>query len=134
MAIFKNARFTWKGQNISSSLRAVAFEVGAEAQDATTFANDDRINVAGLGTYAFELEANWVAGSTTAIDHLFGSTAGKSGAFTFRPTTAAISAANPQYSGTAIRTNYSMGGPVGEQHVATISLVAGSDLVRAIST
>jgi len=134
MAIFKDARFTWQGNNISAQCRAIAFEVGAEAQDATAMGNDDRINAAGLGTYAIEIEANWIAGSTTGLDHLFGSTAGKSGAFTFRPTTASISAANPQYSGTAIRTNYSFGGAVGDQHVANISLVAGGDLIRAIST
>ena len=134
MAIFKDARFTWKGTNISSSCRAIAFEMGAEAQDDTAMGDDDRQFAAGLGTWAIEIEANWVAGSTTGLDSLFGTTAGKSGAFTFRPTTASISAANPQYSGTATRTGYSFGGAVGDQHVANISLVAGSDLVRAIST
>lgn len=131
MAIFKDGYFSWRGTNISPSCRAIAFEMGTEAQDSTAMGNDDRISAAGLGTYAIELELNWAAGSTTGIDSLFGSTAGKSGAFIFKATTAAGSSANPSYSGTAIRTAYSFGGAVGDQHIANVSLVAGSDLVRS---
>jgi len=134
MAIFKDGYFTWRGQNISAQCRSIAFELGTEAQDATAMGNNFRVNAAGLNTAAIEIEANWVAGSTTGLDSLFASTAGVSGAFAFKPTTAAISAANPQYSGSAVRTAYSMGGAVGDQHVANISLVAAGDVTRAIST
>ena len=129
--IFKNPFFSFKGVNLSSSVRALAFEQGAEPQDKTAGGNDDRVNAAGLNTWALEVEFNWAAGSTNSVDTLFGSTAGREGAIVFRPTTAAISAANPQRSGTAVRSAYSLGGAIGDQHVASVSLVAGSDLAYA---
>ena len=130
MAIFKDGYFSFGGTNLSASCRAIAFEMGAEAQDTTAMGNDDRISAAGLRTYAFELEMNWAAG-TTSVDSIFGTTAANSIAFIFKPTTAAVSATNPSYSGTAVRTAYSFGGAAGDQHIANVSLVAGSDLVRS---
>ena len=134
MAIFKDAFFSYKGQNISSSCRAIAVELGNEPQDSTAMGNDTRVNAAGLETFAIELELNWAAGSTTAVDSLFGSTGGVSGAFVFRPTTAGVSAANPQYAGTAMRQSYSFGGAVGDQHVANVSLIPAGDVTRTTST
>jgi len=134
MAIWKDARVSWQSVNISTHVRAAAFEMGSKAEDDTVMGDDDEQFVAGMNTWACELELRWVAGSTTGPDHLFGSTGGQSGAFAIRATTAAISAANPNYAGTAVRTNYSFGGSVGGVNVANVSLVAGSDLARTIST
>ena len=134
MALWKDARVTYRGTNISTSVRAAAFEMGSKAEADSAMGDDDEQFAAGLNTWAAELELRWVAGSTSGIDSLFGSTAGRSGAFTIRATTGAVSAANPEYSGTAIRTNYSFGGQHGSVNVANVSLAAGSDLTRAIST
>lgn len=129
MAIFKDPFFSYQG--VTVPVRSLAFELGAEPQDATESSDNARQMAAGLDTWAIELEANWTAGSTTSVTHLFGTTAGKSGAFIFRPTTASQSASNPQYSGTAIRTNFGTGGSIGDQHIATVSFVAGSDITIA---
>lgn len=138
MSVYKDARITWSGVNISAQVRAAALELGANAPSDTAMGDNWEIAAAGgLKTAALEMELNWVAGSTTAVDHLFGSTGflGQGKALTFRATTAAISAANPEYSGTFVVTGYTpFQGNVGDQHVANASLSLGSALARAIST
>lgn len=134
MAIYKNPFFSFKGQNLSSSIRSLAFEQGNETPDATAGGGEDRIAASGLNTWAMEIEFNWGAGTTGSVDRLFGTTNGRSGAIVFRPTTAAISTSNPERTGTAVRSSYSMGGAIGDQHTASLSLVAGGDMTYATST
>lgn len=143
MAIWKDARVTWKGVNISSSIRAASLELGANAPGQTAFGDAwDTVAAGGLKTAAIEMEGNWVAGSTTGLDHLFGSTSGlgQSGAVTIRATTAAISAANPEYYGDFVCTGFTpFQGNVGDQAIADISLAltkttGGFGLRRRIST
>lgn len=139
MAIWKNARVTWNGQTISSSVRAAALELGANAPDSTTMGDDwSEVAAGGLKTAACELELNWAASTgATAVDALFGSSArlGQSATLTIRPTTAAISATNPEYSGSFVVTAYTpFQGRVGDQHIANVSLSLAGALSRAVST
>ena len=102
MAVWKDARVSWKGNVISSSVRALSMELGSDAPEATAMGDNWReFEAGGLKTASVEMEINWAAGSTTAVDSLFGSTGalGQSGALTVRPTTGAIAAGNPEYSG-----------------------------------
>ncbi len=140
MAIYKDARVTWKGTNISSSVRALSLELGAETPDATAMGDNWRgVATGGLKTAAVEIELNWGAGSTTGVDHLFASTSavGQVGALTVRPTTGSIAAGNPQYSGGFVVTAVTpLQGSVGDQHIQNVSLALSSTagLTRAIST
>jgi hypothetical protein len=138
MAVWKDARVTWKGQDISSSVRAISLELGADAPEQTAMGDNWREFAAGgLKTAAVEMELNWGAGSTTGVDSLFGSTSNlaQSGAFTIRPTTGSIAAGNPQYSGNFIVTGYTPGsGEVGVNHQASVSLQLNGALTRAITT
>lgn len=129
MPIFKDAFTSYDGTVFKA--RAVAVELGTEPQEDTQMGDQFRSMAPGLDTFSVEIEFNW--GSTTT-DALFGTTAGKTGTFIFRPTTAGVSSTNPQYSGVMTRTNYTLGGPVGDQHVGSVSLVAGGDITRATST
>ena len=138
MAVWKDARVSWKGNVISSSVRALSMELGSDAPEATAMGDNWReFEAGGLKTASVEMEINWAAGSTTAVDSLFGSTGalGQSGALTVRPTTGAIAAANPEYSGNFIVTSYTpFQGNVGDIHMANVSLSLAGALSRAIST
>lgn len=138
MSVYKDARVTWGGVNVSASVRAASLELGAEAPDSTTMGDNWReFDAGGLKTAAIELELKWVAGSTSAVDSIFGSTSGLgvSKATTIRATTSAISAANPEYSGNFICTTFTpFQGNVGDHHMANASLVLNGALTRAIST
>jgi hypothetical protein len=134
MAVWKDARVSWKGQVISSSVRALSLELGADSPEATAMGDNWRVFEAnGMKTASVEMELNWAAGSTAAVDSLFGSTGnlGQSGALQLRATTAAVSASNPQYSGNFIVTNYTpFQGPVGDIHMANVSLQLAGALTR----
>jgi hypothetical protein len=138
MAVWKDARVSWDGNVISSSVRALSLELGADAPEATAMGDNWRqFEANGLKTASVEMELNWAAGSTTAVDSLFGSTGklGQSATLLLRPTTGSISASNPQYSGSFIVTGYTpMQGPVGDIHMANVSLQLAGALSRAIST
>lgn len=142
MSIWHRPYVTWRGTQIggaSGVVRSASVAFGTEGVDNTASGHYARSSASGLRTAAVSMELNWGAGSTTAVDHLFGSTVaqgiGTSGALVIRETTAAISASNPQYTFTARVANYEFGGSIGDQHVATVDLEnAGSAIARAIST
>ena len=138
MSVYKDARVTWGGVNISAFVRAAALELGADAPESTTMGDNwHEFEAGGLKTAAIELELKWAAGSTTGVDSIFGSTSGlgQSKATTIRATTAAISAANPEYSGSFICTAFTpFQGNVGDHHMANASLVLAGPLSRAVST
>lgn len=134
MSVWKDARVSWKSNVISSSVRALSLELGADSPEATAMGDNWRqFEAGGLKTASCEMELNWSAGSTTGIDSLFGSTGslGESGALAIRATTAAVSAANPEYSGNFIVTSFTpFQGPVGDVHMANVSLSLAGDLTR----
>jgi len=60
------------GYDVQADVSAVAFNYSAEPQDATTFAEDTRVNKGGLKALDFTMEGFWRGGTSQIDDVLFG--------------------------------------------------------------
>lgn len=137
MAIYKNAKLTVGGTDVSAFLRSVAFNHSAEEQDDTAMGDDTRSSAGGLQRWTIEGEANQSFGTTSQLDVVFATTIGTTQTVVLRPFASAtgLAATNPKYSGSGLITEYvPMSGSVGDQFVATFSIVAAGSITRAIST
>ena len=121
------------GNDISDHVRTVTLNYSAEEQDDTTMGDDTRTNLGGLKTWSLDLEvANDFAASQ--IDSLMFPLVGTQVAVVFRPTSAAVGAGNPEYSGTGMLSTYNpVGQSVGDLATAPITIVSAGTLARAVA-
>jgi len=138
MAIYSNAKFVVGGVDVSNQLRAFAYNEAVEEQDDTAMGDDTRSSAGGLIRWTIEGEAHQSFGTATPLDSAFATKVGSTVACVWRPinaTATALSATNPRYSGTGLITEYvPMSGNVGDQHIATFSIVSAGSRTRSIST
>lgn len=92
--------------DFSGSLAAATLEISADEQETTAFGADYRTRLAGLKDASLTLDWHQDFGASSVDDTLF-PLLGSAVAFTITPTSEAVSATNPSYSGTAIVTSYS---------------------------
>jgi len=136
MAIFKNAYFTIQetgstaATNLSSYLRSVDFQYGAEEQDDTVMGDDTRSNAPGtLLTWGFSLN---IAQNSSAVDSVLFGAVGNTAAVVFRPSTAAVGPGNPQFTGTGFCGSYSpYTGSVGDFLEVPFNISNAGTLTRA---
>lgn len=136
MAIFKNAWFTIQPTgsttvtNLSNYLRSVDFQYDAEDQDETVMGDGTRVLAAGtLKTWTFGLALKQ---DFSAVDSVLFAAVGNTAAINFRPSTAAKSSTNPQFSGTAKCGGYSpASGSVGDFLEAPFMCKNAGTLTRA---
>ena len=121
------------GNDISDHVRTVTLNYSAEEQDDTTMGDDTRTNLGGLKTWSLDLEvANDFAASQ--VDSIIFPLVGTQVAVVFRPTSAAVGASNPQYSGTGMLSTYNpVGQSVGDLATAPITIVSAGTLARAVA-
>jgi len=119
---------------ITENVVSVAITHEAETQDETAMGDNSRSSLGGLKSWSVEIEAlqDFAAGVMDAdINTLVGTSAN----FYSRPTTAAVGATNPSYSGIVIVTSYGpIGGTVGDAAKVSISCLGKGDLNRDEST
>lgn len=135
MAIYRNAKLTVAGTDISSRIRTVAFNHSAEEQGDTAMGDDTRSSAGGLERWTIEGEANQEFGSGN-IDSVFATRVGTTASIVLRPfaSATALAATNPKYSGSGLVTEYvPMSGSVGDQFICTFSIVAAGAITRSIS-
>lgn len=94
------------GTDFSSSIAAATLEISADEQETTAFGADYRTRIAGLKDASITLDFHQDFGASSVDATLF-PLLGSAVAFTISPTSDAVSATNPSYSGTAIVTSYS---------------------------
>lgn len=92
--------------DFTGSLAAATLEISADEQETTAFGADYRTRLAGLKDASLTLDWHQDFGASSVDATLF-PLLGSAVAFTITPTSDAISATNPSYSGTAIVTSYS---------------------------
>jgi len=136
MAIYKDAQLTANSVNISAYIRSLAFNHSAEEQDDTAMGDDTRSGAGGLFRWTIEGEVNQAYGASTP-DAAFATSVGTVITVKLRPTTltaTAASTSNPVYSGSGLLTEYvPMSGAVGDQHIATFSIVSAGTLTRTVA-
>lgn len=121
------------GADHSNHVTGGSLEYEAEALDDTVMGDTTRSMKGGLKNWRIRVEglADEAAGEANATEF---ANVGTTGTITLRPTSAAVSATNPNYTGTALCTSFTpIGGTVGEMQKFVWEGVAAGNLSRATS-
>lgn len=131
--ILEDAFVSVDGNDISSSVKSVTVNYSAEMQDDTTMGDDTKSNKGGLKNWSAEVELlqDFAAGE---LDSILFPLVGTTVVVIFRPTSAAVGASNPNYTGNGTVESYPpLGGTVGDLASTTISIQPAGTLSRATS-
>ncbi len=106
--------------DFSSSIAAVTLEETVETQETTSFGDGSRTRISGLKDATLSIDFHQDFGASS-IDSTFHDLLGEEISFEIKPTSGAIAADNPAYSGNLIVTTYSpFANAIGE--LATLSV------------
>jgi len=117
--------------DFSSSLNSVTLDVSVEEQETTAFGNSSRTRIAGLKDASISLDFHQDFGADS-VDATLWPLLGSTVEFTILPTSAAVGATNPSYTGTALVTQYQpFANAVGELATLSITWPVTGDITRA---
>lgn len=129
--VFRDGSVVINAVDLSDHVRNVTINYSAEMTDATAMGATTRINNGGLKNWSIDVEflQDYAA---SEVDATLFALVGSTFTITVKPTSAAVSAANPSYSGTGIIESYApVGGSVGDQATTTVTIQAAGTLARA---
>ncbi|WP_435111873.1 hypothetical protein [Nocardiopsis synnemataformans] len=130
---FKDADFVLNSVNLSDFTRSVTISVEAEELEDTAMGDDWRSRLGGLKSFSIDVEFNQDF-AASAIDQTLWPLLGTTVAFTLKPTSAAVSETNPEYSGSVLITEYTpLDGAVGDLATTSVSFPGNGTLARAVS-
>lgn len=128
--VFTDAFVTIDGVDLSDHVRSVTVNYSADMQDDTAMGDGTRSRLGGLKDWSVDVEFNQDFASSSVDDTLF-PLVGTSFVVAVRPTSAARSATNPEYSGTGILESYPpLGGAVGDLSTSSITIQSAGTLSR----
>lgn len=130
---FIDARVEINAVVMAGFVRSVTLNVEAEDLEDTAFGDTFRSRLGGLKDWSVDIEFNQdFAGS--AVDVTLFPLLGTVVAVKIRPTTAAIAATNPEYSGNVLVSEYSpLDGSVGDLATTSVSWPGAGALSRAVA-
>lgn len=131
--VLKNARVELNGTAFNA--KSVSINIDIPELEGTDFASGGWKEIAaGIRSWSadVQLKADF---ADNALDELvWAIIAGEAAVpLKVRPTSAAISASNPEFQGSVILTSYKIGGAVGEVAMSPLKLAGTGALVRAVS-
>lgn len=116
--------------DFSSSIAAVTLEVSADEQETTAFGDTFRTRIAGLKDASISLDFHQDFGADS-VDATLWPLLGSTVAFTITPTSGAVSATNPSYTGTALVTQYSpFANSVGDLATLSVTWPVSGEVTR----
>jgi len=119
--------------DLSAHVRAVTVNYSSELQDDTNMADTTRVRLGGLLDWSFEVEFAQDFAAALVDATLF-PLVGVTTTVLARPTSAAVSATNPNYTGTGILETYPpLGNSVGELATTSVTFQAAGVLSRAVA-
>lgn len=134
MALHNDVYLKVNSVDLSSYLRDITVEFGAETVDDTAMGDSFRSAASGLKTATLTATFHQAFGSGTPDNTLNGLVGGAAVTVEYAAQGSSISASNPKYSFSAICTAYNPGsGAVGDQQTATASFVAAGAVTRSTS-
>jgi hypothetical protein len=129
--VAKDYDITIGGESFSTSLAAVTLSLSAEEQETTAFGSDFRSRISGLRDASISLEFHQDFGASSVDATLF-PLLGNEVEVIVKPTSDAVSATNPGFTGTFLVTEYSpLDSSIGD--LATLSVewpLASGSIVR----
>lgn len=131
--VLTDASLVINSVDLSDHVRSVTLNYEAELQDDTTMGDDTRTNLGGLKNWSMDVEftQNYDA---SKVDATLFSIVGSAVTVVLKPTSAAVGATNPSYTGTGVIGSYSpIGNSVGDLAVAPVTIAAAGTLTRATS-
>ncbi len=135
MAINKNGFFSIATDDISSDILELNVPESVETQDDTTMGSNTRLVEAGLSVWEISgrFKVVFGASSTEAKFQAIAAAAGREAALVYRPDSAAKSATNPEWTGTGMLEELTVGsGSTGDKFIGTFKFVPRGDLTRAV--
>lgn len=130
---FTDARVLVNAVNLSAFVRSVTLNVEAEDLEDTAMGDTFRSRIGGLKDWSLDIEFNQDF-AASAVDVTIFALLGTVVAVTVRPTTAAISATNPEYSGNVLVNEYNpLDGSVGDLATTSVSWPGSGTLTRAVA-
>lgn len=131
--VFKNPYFSVNGTNLSSYVREIQLEYGADTDDLTAGGDNTQLSIATFKRWRLRVTLNQDYASS-AVDATLFALVGANASFEVRPTTAAVGTSNPKFTGTGVVTDYPpLSGTIGQVIRTSIEFVPASDLTRATS-
>lgn len=131
--VLTDVSVTIAGTDLSDHVRSVTLDYNADAVEDTNMGDSTHQRIGGLKDWSVSIEfAQDYAASK--VDATLFSSVGSTVSFVGKPTSGAVSATNPSFTGTALVESYQpINGSVGELATASVSLPAAGDLARATS-
>ena len=129
----KDVFVTIGGIDLSDHLKEIDFEVGTEPVDDTVMGDDTRSNMSGLKVWNVTLSFAQDFDAAKVDDTLYGyADSGAAFALVMKPTSGAVAAGNPSFTGQAILENYKpMAFSIGDFMIAPLVMRAAGDMARA---
>ena len=133
--VYKNAHLTINAVDLSDHVRSLTLTHSAEMGDKTAMSNNSRRRIAGLKDWNIAVEFNHDFAAAKIDATLNGLVGAASFPIIMRPDAGAVSATNPQYTGSALLESYPVvQGGVGDAPATTsITMPGDGDLARATS-
>ena len=126
--------FTLNGVNLTDHVKSVSLEIEGAEIDTSSITSDLDEGVLGRKSFSLSVEAmdDFAAGSTDAT--VWGAfNTGTAIPFTFKATSAATSATNPQWSGNVLPSKSPVGGGAGDLLTKSLSLKGTGAITRAVA-
>lgn len=116
--------------NLSDHVKSVVFTADAAVLESTAMSNTWTASIGGLksGSLAVTFNDDFAAGS---VDATVWPLLGTSTTFELRPTSAAVSATNPKWTGSVLVNSTSVGGGVGELGAKSVTWPTTGTITRA---
>lgn len=123
-------QFTLDSNDLSSSAAAITLEITVEEQETTAFGNSSRTRIGGLRDASLSIDFHQDFGAG-GIDSILEPLLGSVVPFSIQPTSEAVSATNPSYSGSVLITSYSpFANSVGDLASFSVTLPVSGDVTR----
>lgn len=129
--VFTDAVVTINSVALSGAVRSATLNVEADVQEDTAMGDTYRSKLGGLKDWTLELEFNQDF-AASQIDATLWPLLGTTTTVKIKPTSAATSATNPEYSGTALLSEYPpLDGSVGDVATVSVTFEGAGALTRA---
>lgn len=132
--VFTDASVTINSVDLSDHVKSVSVDYSAAAEDDTVMGDDTKSSIAGLLEWSMSVEFAQDHAASKVDATLFPLIGAAAFTVIVRPTSASVSATNPNFTGSAILTSYPpMGGGVGDFATTTAEFASAGTLSRATS-
>jgi hypothetical protein len=132
--IWNDAYFSINAVDLSNHVTSLTLNYGVELLDITAMGDGARDRIAGYKDWSIEVEFNQDFAASSVDATMFPLVGAAATAIEIRPTSAAVGATNPKFTGNVIVESYPpVGGGVGEVLRTSSTLQGAGTLTRATS-